>query len=379
MINGQAIYPPGESGGLPLLAPKVAITESYKRRLLQAGVLMVYIDDKVSEGIEPDEPVDQQVQSTAINQVAQTFQQLVDDDKPFSIAQAERFQLSVDALIGNIMKRRSLFMSLTTLGGLDTTRVEHAVNICILGTAIAREYFPEQGWRDYLGRRRRDRLNDRIHKLGMGLILHDIGALAIPEEIWSKRGLRTASERALVQSHPTKGAEMARAARMSPLTSVTIAHHHERFDGNGYPDGLSGEQVHDHGQICGLAETYVGMCRNREANQELDPQMAYEMIVRSSGRMFSPEMVQAFQKAIAPYSPGSLVLLSDGSYGIVADMKKGAPLQPKVRITHAPSRTKLDEPEDVDLSVERTLTIKRSVSRLPGDDPANDLQPEAVK
>jgi acyl-CoA synthetase (AMP-forming)/AMP-acid ligase II len=79
----------------------------------------------------------------------------------------------------------------------------------------------------------------------------------VPDTIRDKHGILTAEERGIMQQHPLLGLDLLDSGELSPLTKVTIAQHHERYDGSGYPRGLSGDDIHDHGQIAAVAEAYV--------------------------------------------------------------------------------------------------------------------------
>ena len=203
----------------------------------------------------------------------------------------------------------------------------------------------------------------------MGLLLQDIGTLAVPDSIREKRGILSAEERAIMQQHPVLGLELLEASELSPLTKVTVAQHHERYDGSGYPRALAGDDIHDHGQIAAIAEAYVSLCNeDTGGGRAFQPHEAYRLILQARGRLFRPEVVDAFAAAIAPYGPGTTVQLSDGRYGIVVGNHAHAPLEPIVRVTH--DRDGLEFTPTVEVDLHRTgagLTIKAGTDGLPGD------------
>jgi HD-GYP domain-containing protein (c-di-GMP phosphodiesterase class II) len=149
---------------------------------------------------------------------------------------------------------------------------------------------------------------------------------------------------------------------------VTIAQHHERYNGSGYPRGLSGDDIHDHGQVAAIAEAYISLCSQEHDGQKARmPHEAYQMIVNAKGKLFHPDMVDTFVKTIAPYGPGTNVRLSDGKLGIVSKNVIDEPLYPVIRVTHDKDGLRFMPPFDLDLSKDKDLEIIESPKALPSD------------
>jgi HD-GYP domain-containing protein (c-di-GMP phosphodiesterase class II) len=372
MVNARHVYPPGETSGLPLLAAQVTVTEAIKDRLVRSGVLSICIDDELSKGIENIPPITDEVRRGAISTVHRSFAALRKSDGVLPPDQIKEIETTINAIMAEIGNRQNLLVCLSDLNRFGGDRMQHAINVCVVGCAIGQQYFQEQGWRDFRGQRRMDQIPDRLQKLGIGLMLQDVGALSIPEEVWDKRGMLTSEERALVQSHPLLGVELLKGSDISPLVTVTIAQHHERYDGSGYPKGLVGDEIHDHGQIAAIAEAYVTLT-NKEMGaaggekKKLTAHAAYNLVLQAGGKMFHPVMVKAFSQAIAPYGPGTSVLLSDGSSAIVVKNHPTDPLMPVVRVTHDPSGTLVPGLREVDLAADPKLEITDALDGLPSD------------
>jgi HD-GYP domain-containing protein (c-di-GMP phosphodiesterase class II) len=124
-------------------------------------------------------------------------------------------------------------LTLDDLGTFDAYTHRHSVQVAVLGLLIARRAWTREGWIDYRGRRRYDRFGDRMRKLGVGLLVHDVGKLAVPPEVLNKPARLTDEEMAVMRTHPEAGVELLRAADLSPLTISVIRDHHERPDGTG--------------------------------------------------------------------------------------------------------------------------------------------------
>jgi HD-GYP domain-containing protein (c-di-GMP phosphodiesterase class II) len=368
MVNARHIYPPGEASGLPLLAGDVVVTEAILERLVRAGVGSILVDDDLSAGIEALPVITDDTRRKAIGAVRDTFATMQAPGSVLTRDQLKDVDSIVAMIMGEIGSRRNLLVALSDLNQFGGDRLEHAVNVCVVGCAVAKCYFDEHGWRDFRGNRREDHIPDRIQKLGIGLLLQDIGSMAIPDTIWDKRGVLTAQERAIMQQHPFIGMEMLDGSDVSPLTKVAIAQHHERHDGSGYPRGLKGEQIHDHGQIAGIADTYIAMCsQEHDGAKVIETHEAWSLIDKAAGRMFSPEIVQAFRQAVAPYGPGTSVELDDGKVGIIVTNHSEAPQRPIVRVTHDKDCLQFVPPLELDLREHHELNIACALPALPHD------------
>ena len=117
-----------------------------------------------------------------------------------------------------------------------------------------------------------------LQALHRGGFLHDVGMLAIPLSVLQKAGSLDPEEFALVRSHTVKGDELCRDLRSLQAVRPIIRHHHERLDGSGYPDGLSGEQVPLLAQIIGVVDVYDALTTLRPYQQTLTPKQAIRVL-----------------------------------------------------------------------------------------------------
>ena len=369
MVTARHVYPPGEAGGIPLLAQNVVITEAILKKLRRSGIGILVIDDEFSEGIEAHPPITDDTRRAAISVLKDAFQGLSKGDQRMSHEQMQHVESVISKILVEVAGRKSLLVCLSDLNLFGGEKLQRSLDVCVVGTAIAKQFFHVHGWKDFRGQRREDGVEDRMVKLGVGLLLQDIGMMGVPDAIREKRGILTAEERAIMQQHPLLGLDLLDAGELSPLTKVTIAQHHERYDGSGYPRGLSGDELHDHGQIAAVAEAYVSMCDQMSGEgKAFEPHQAYQLILQARGRLFRPEVVDAFAHAIAPYGPGATVQLSDGRYGVVVGNNPGHPLAPVIRVTHDEHGMQFDPPIEVDLKTSKgKITIQRSSGGLPSD------------
>jgi putative two-component system response regulator len=132
--------------------------------------------------------------------------------------------------------------------------------------------------------------------------LHDIGKVAIPDGILLKPGRLTAEEFVIMRSHALRGWELLQRAADSMGTEGSLylryameiaRHHHERWDGSGYPDGLAGEQIPLSARLMAVADVYDALISRRPYKEPIDHDVALSMVRQGSGSHFDPTIVQA--------------------------------------------------------------------------------------
>ena len=136
-----------------------------------------------------------------------------------------------------------------------------------------------------------------------GALVHDIGNLGIPEAILSKPGPLTKAEWEAMRRHPEIGENICRSFPSSSLYAPIVRHHHERWDGFGYPDRLRGEAIPIGARIVGLVDAFDAMVHDRPFRVALTTEAALDEIRREAGRQFDPGLVPLFVSMIDPVAP----------------------------------------------------------------------------
>jgi len=134
---------------------------------------------------------------------------------------------------------------------------------------------------------------DQLDALALGALLHDVGKIGVPDRILQKPTRLTEEEYEVMRRHPALGARMLAPIRgLAPALAV-VKYHHERFDGEGYPDGLRGENIPLAARIVSAADAFDAMMRDRPYGYGISLEAALEEITRGSGNRFDPEVVEA--------------------------------------------------------------------------------------
>jgi len=137
-----------------------------------------------------------------------------------------------------------------------------------------------------------------INRLGTCALLHDIGKIGISDEILHKQEKVTDKEWEVIKDHPVLGASIiSHSVQLAPCIEG-ILHHHERFDGGGYPDGLKGDKIPLESRILAIADSFAAMTSSRIYSNTLSYEAGVEEIVRESGKQFDPKLVEVFLKVI---------------------------------------------------------------------------------
>ena len=143
--------------------------------------------------------------------------------------------------------------------------------------------------------------SSEIEKLRLAALLHDIGKIGIDESILRKPAKLSPSEFEEIKKHPIYAANILESIPQLHEIIPVIKHHHERFDGNGYPDGLKGEKIPYSARIIAIADTFDAMSSDRPYRKALPVQVCLQEILNCSGTQFDPNIALVAEKALRDY------------------------------------------------------------------------------
>ncbi|MDP2710031.1 MAG: HD domain-containing phosphohydrolase [Solirubrobacteraceae bacterium] len=133
-------------------------------------------------------------------------------------------------------------------------------------------------------------------EIEFGFLLHDAGKVAVPDAILFKPGPLTSAERLIMQQHPVTGWEIVRDIEFLGAARDVIRHHHERWDGGGYPDALAGEEIPISARIFAVADTLDALTTDRPYRQASTLARARVIIRQGAGTHFDPAVIEAFER-----------------------------------------------------------------------------------
>jgi putative nucleotidyltransferase with HDIG domain len=142
------------------------------------------------------------------------------------------------------------------------------------------------------------RSDEEVEQVRRAALLHDIGMIAVPEGLLSKRGPLTPPEYEEVKRHPVVGSQILAPLPQLNGVSAFVRGHHERWDGKGYPDGLAGEAIPWGARVIGAAEVYDALATARPYREQLTPELAVERMHSLSGTVVAPEVHRALASVV---------------------------------------------------------------------------------
>jgi len=143
---------------------------------------------------------------------------------------------------------------------------------------------------------------DRIDIIRAAGLLHDIGKVGIPDSILNKKGTLNDEEWGLIKDHPKLGVEILRHVIDLVNCLPVILHHHERYDGTGYPAGLKGDNIPLEARILAVADAFDAITSPRPYREQLSSQQAFDELRRCIGTQFDPKVIEVFFKVVTPAS-----------------------------------------------------------------------------
>lgn len=213
-----------------------------------------------------------------------------------------RARARAEALVNEELRQLPELMRLAHYADFDAYTVSHSVRVALLATLVA----------DRLGVEK-----SLMVEIATAALLHDVGKSQIPSEIVFKNGPLTDDERHVMARHPKLGAEILLESREANPWSVCAAYgHHVRHDRRGYPEVPSWVKLSRATSLIQVCDVFEALTAVRPYKPPLTPKQAYAIILRDR-HAFDPAALKAFTRAVGLYPPGSRVVLSDGSEGVV--------------------------------------------------------------
>jgi putative nucleotidyltransferase with HDIG domain len=179
--------------------------------------------------------------------------------------------------------RETLASLSNALEAKDAVTSQHTEEVVRLAVAVAAELDLEL---------------DAVQSVELGAVLHDIGKVRVPEAILNKRGALTEEEWEVMRTHPVVGEQIIRPIQSLQSILPIVRHHHERWDGSGYPDGLAGSAIPLGARIVAVCDAYRAMTEDRPYRTALAEAVARNELEQGAGAQFDADCVQALLRAL---------------------------------------------------------------------------------
>lgn len=342
-VNGMILAPVWRvEPGAVLARSVVAHTTGRPQRLLEAGrrlsptlvsalsrsgVAWVYVESELAESISPGPLLSADDDDDCRNTLQGMFGAGRRRAEKITGRHVDELCEAVAELIAAAREHSGVPLSHDPSRASDDP-LSHALAAARIGLAIAEIVLPAE---ETSG----ESMSQPLRRLGAGLLVHDIGTVATPPDVLSTLGPLNEMQREMVRWHPRAGEEIL-SPTVPPHVAAVVSQHHEWVSGGGYPNGLSGDDIHVNARIAAVAGAYDALAARSLTVGGRPSDAAVRMVRRWAGTAFDPAVVAALEQVIAPFPPGCPVLLSDGMRGVVVENTPGDPLRPLVRLTHDP-------------------------------------------
>ena len=301
-------------------------------------------DLDVTEGAEKIHPImDDSLRKEAVSGIRTLFHVVKEGtENRYNMTTAYQIVKEIDDIVDEIIDVVSLesakgMVHISDLKSYDEYTYHHSLSVCVLSIAIGRE----MGFNV-----------SEMKRLSRCAIMHDIGKVKIPFNLITKPSKLTDQEFSIVKQHPVKGVQYLRSENIGNEELWRgILHHHEKYDGRGYPVGLKGKNIPIFSRIIAVADVYDALTSYRSYRKPIVPPVAaMEIIMADAGHAFDYDVVSIFVKKVELYPLNSIIVLTNGDKGVVVNNKNA--VRPKIKMLNTGNIIDLADINNL------TLTIK---------------------
>lgn len=341
-LNGDEILGKNilTSDGRVLLKSGTKLNDNYIRKMLEMGIFYVYVEDERLSDVEVEDENISRLKQTTLGNMSKIMKNtyMVSDKKVMN-----DYIKIVEELIDYIQSDADVNKSLYDIQTYSNFTYVHSIDVCIMSTFIGSAMKLD---------------SNSIKELGVAAILHDVGKIALPQNVVNNQGKLTVEEMKQFKEHPYLGAAILKKnVRISDAVIKAVQQHHERMDGKGYPYGMEGKSISKFARIICVSDVYDTITNSRDYKKTFNPNDAYELILAGSGTIFDEDVVRVFKKSFSVYPLGCCVKLSSGVEGYVVRQSENFPDRPVIRIIYDSETRKDIEPYEINLVENINLVI----------------------
>lgn len=328
------------------LRKRVVLTAPLIHRIKTIGFQGAYIDDDISRDLVVANVISEELKNQAKQEIRSLYSSLENNSNDNAMKDMKKIKTVVENMVGEILNNSSMMVNIVDLRTYDDYTYSHSLNVSILSAVMGTA----------LGLNKKN-----LNELALAALVHDIGKVFIDKKIVNKPGKLTFEEFEEMKKHSERGHQyLDQYNKLSANIMHGVLDHHEKYNGEGYPNGLAGENISQFGRIICVADVYDALTSDRPYRNAMMPSDAIEYILSGYNKMFDPSIVEVFIQKVAPYPVGTCVMLSNGKTGIVTKNIEGLGLRPVIRVIEQgmPTEQIIDLKEGND---KLNITIKQIV------------------
>ena len=257
------------------------------------------------------------------------------------------FEDIADKMIESVMDDADALKCVSALRTKDAYLLEHSVNVAFLLVTFGKHLDLDKAL---------------LKEMAVGGILHDIGKIQVDNKILHKPGKLTDEEFEEIKKHQVYAVDIMKETEgLSQVSKDVCLMHHEKIDGNGYPKGLKGDEIPQHGRMSCIVDIFDALTATRCYKEAMSPAAAFKILMKLTPFHLDQQLVYEFIRCVGIYPVGSLVQLSDERVGIVWESKGRDALNPVVKCFYSQKHRRYTDVTFVDLR-KSDLNIERGIS-----------------
>ncbi len=331
MVLGQSLF---NTAGGSYLVKGQPVTIDYIRKLRQIGIQSVTVTsmDPAHKLPPPPDVIEEKTRINAISTVYNTFQSIEENGTLDTTA----LQRVTDSIVFDLFENRNNLVQLTDIRAHDAYTFAHSVNVAVLSAMM--------GMLCHMPR-------DEISLITLGGLLHDLGKVDVSSAILTKNRGLSDREFKIMKNHPLDGAR--RILNVSDLPKKSIlaaiaAQHHEHIDGSGYPNGITGNEMHHYAKITAIADVYDALTSERPYKKAYMPNIAYNIMHNINKGQFDQDLLDTFFNNVALYPEGAVLKTTFG-FAVVKESRFGRTTTPIIILFADTNGKLLNERSVIDL------------------------------
>ena len=332
MVLGQSLF---NTAGGSYLVKGQPVTIDYIRKLHQIGIQSVTVTsmDPAYKLPPPPDVIEEKTRINAIGTVYNTFQSIEEN----GTLDVDALQKVTDSIVFDLFENHENLVQLTDIRAHDEYTFAHSLNVAVLSAMM--------GMLCHLPK-------DELSLITLGGLLHDLGKVDVNTDILTKRRGLNDNEFKIMKKHPEDGARRILKMNDLPKTSILAAiasQHHEHIDGTGYPNGITGNEMHRYAKITAIADVYDALTSERPYKKAYMPNIAYNIMYNINKGQFDRDLLNTFFNNVALYPEGAVLKTTLG-FAVVKESKFGRTTTPIIILFADTNGKLLRERTVIDLS-----------------------------